>query len=112
MTTLRQIEANRKNALKSCGPTSQLGKDVSKRNALKHGLAGAGIVLPEDEAETVRERFPDWAREDRPKTEAQRWLVEVMVINSVRLDRCMDHESEERATQTIRAGLCWDEDHK
>ena len=53
MASLRQIRANQLNALKSTGPTTAEGKAVARRNALKHGLAGTGIVLPEDEAEAV-----------------------------------------------------------
>jgi hypothetical protein len=35
MSTLRQIEANRRNAQKSTGPTSVIGKAVSSMNNLK-----------------------------------------------------------------------------
>ncbi|MCC6679452.1 MAG: hypothetical protein IT445_00970 [Phycisphaeraceae bacterium] len=41
------IERNRKNALRSTGPTSPEGKVATRRNALKHGLCGnpaAGVV--------------------------------------------------------------------
>lgn len=39
MASERQIEANRKNAKQSTGPQTAAGKQRSKRNALKHGLA-------------------------------------------------------------------------
>ena len=38
MTSAAKIEANRRNALKSTGPRSRLGKIRSARNAEKHGL--------------------------------------------------------------------------
>ena len=38
MTTLRQIEANRRNAQKSTGPRSEDGLAKSSRNAQRHGL--------------------------------------------------------------------------
>ena len=38
MTSLRQIEANRHNALKSTGPKTEYGKQRSRRNALRHGF--------------------------------------------------------------------------
>src|SRR5260370_34196699 len=38
---LRQIEANRLNALKSTGPKTEDGKQRSRRNALRHGFLSA-----------------------------------------------------------------------
>ena len=37
-TNQRRREANRRNALKSTGPRTTLGKQRSSRNALKHGF--------------------------------------------------------------------------
>jgi len=52
MTSQKQIEANRRNALKSTGAKSAKGKSRSRSNALKHGLLAKDIVLPsEDEQE-------------------------------------------------------------
>jgi hypothetical protein len=39
MASNRQIAANRSNAQKSTGPRSKAGKEASRRNALRHGLA-------------------------------------------------------------------------
>ena len=39
MTSLRKMEANRRNAARSTGPRSVLGKARTRFNALKHGLA-------------------------------------------------------------------------
>ena len=39
MASSRQIAANRRNARKSTGPKSVLGRSRSSRNALRHGLA-------------------------------------------------------------------------
>jgi hypothetical protein len=44
MSSLRQIEANRRNALKSTGPTTDAGKRRSRRNALRHGLTAEAVI--------------------------------------------------------------------
>jgi hypothetical protein len=52
MTSLKQIEANRRNALKSTGPRSQDGKQRASQNAVRHGLTAETVVeLLEDPEE-------------------------------------------------------------
>jgi len=44
MTSYRQIEANRRNALKSTGPKTEAGKQASRCNALRHGLTAETVI--------------------------------------------------------------------
>jgi len=44
MTSSRQIEANRRNALKSSGPKTEAGKQASRRNAVRHGLTAETVI--------------------------------------------------------------------
>jgi hypothetical protein len=44
-TSMRKIEANRRNAQRSTGPRTAKGKNVVKRNALKHGLLSKEVVI-------------------------------------------------------------------
>lgn len=44
MTSFRQIEANRQNALRSTGPNTEDGKRRSRKNALRHGLSAETVV--------------------------------------------------------------------
>jgi hypothetical protein len=44
MTSLRQIDANRRNAQLSTGPVSEEGKRKSRRNAVRHGLTAETVI--------------------------------------------------------------------
>ena len=110
MASLRQIQANRRNARKSTGPTSVEGKDRCRRNALRHGLAGAGDVTPEGETAAVVERAALWGEWLRPSGEPQTWLVRKVALHSLQMDRCVAHEEAVRALEAERAGLHWEED--
>jgi hypothetical protein len=44
VTSLRQLDANRRNALKSTGPKSELGKQHSRCNAMRHGLTAETVI--------------------------------------------------------------------
>jgi hypothetical protein len=45
MTSLRQLEANRRNALKSTGPRTENGKLNSRQNAVRHGLTAETVIV-------------------------------------------------------------------
>src|SRR5450759_1572698 len=51
MSSLNQIEANRRNALNSTGPTTPEGKERSRRNAVRHGLTAETVIAALEDAE-------------------------------------------------------------
>lgn len=51
MSSFRQIEANRGNALKGTGPKTEAGKRRSRRNALRHGLTAETVVVALEDIE-------------------------------------------------------------
>jgi hypothetical protein len=51
MATEAQIAANRRNAQLSSGPKTQAGKNVSRMNALRHGLTQQIEVMTPEEKE-------------------------------------------------------------
>jgi hypothetical protein len=54
MTSYRQIEANRRNALKSTGPKTDAGKQVSRCNAVRHGLTAETVLSALEDAEDYK----------------------------------------------------------
>src|SRR5215813_7337161 len=54
MTSYRQIDANRRNALKSTGPKTEAGKQASRRNAVRHGLTAETVISALEDAEDYK----------------------------------------------------------
>ena len=87
MATLKQIEANRLNALKSTGPRSVEGKSNVRFNALKHGIfAEAPILVGEDAAafDSLRDSYLD---RFEPATPEEETLVSSIVGHAWSLGR-------------------------
>ncbi len=88
-----QIRANRENAARSTGPKTDEGKERSRANALKHGLAGAGVVLAEADAAEVDRKAAAYARELNASDEIGRDLARQAALNMVRMDRAADQQT-------------------
>ena len=54
MTSIKQIEANRRNALNSTGPVSERGKSRSRCNAIRHGLTAETVIGTLEDAHDYR----------------------------------------------------------
>lgn len=93
MATESQIRANQQNAQRSTGPKTEQGKEHSRTNALKHGLTGAGIVLPLADAVEVERRAVAFARELDARGEVENALSRRAALNSVRMERGADQQT-------------------
>ena len=51
MSSFRQIAANRSNASKSTGPTTEEGKQRCRCNALRHGLTAETVIATLEDAD-------------------------------------------------------------
>ena len=79
MASQAQIEANRRNAQKSTGPTSVTGKAVSSMNALKTGIHAKSLVLPSEKLADLEQLIDDYYRRHQPDSpEARLYLDEVI----------------------------------
>src|SRR5258707_9808667 len=104
-----RIAASRANGLKSRGPTTAEGKAISRRNALKHGMAGEGVVLPEGDAAEVARRSAAMLEEMRPSGEMGRYLVNRLARLTVRVERCSSQELAAIAYRADHAQAAFDE---
>lgn len=87
MTSEKQIEANRRNALKSTGPQTPEGKAKVAQNAVKHGLLAEHILI-RDESQEDFDAFRDAMIEHlAPDGPVEILLVERVVSAAWRLRR-------------------------
>jgi len=54
MTSVKQFEANRRNSLKSTGPKTEVGKQASRCNAIRHGLTAETVIGALEDAEDYK----------------------------------------------------------
>jgi hypothetical protein len=94
MASQAQIAANRRNALKSTGPTSARGKTAVTRNALRHGLTAERVVCF-DETEADFAAFAEGVRAAlEPADPIEEQLVERIALGAWRLRRAYRVEAE------------------
>jgi hypothetical protein len=88
MATAKQIAANRRNAQRSTGPRTATGKNISSRNALRHGLSlpqeiDATALAAIDELATEIASYVEHNHKLRV-TEAAAAVLEVVRVQKVR----------------------------
>jgi len=87
VTSDKQTQANRRNALKSTGPTTPEGKAAASQNALTHGLLSRQALLPGEDEATLAELSGRLRDELRPVGELEGLLVERVIAAAWRLRR-------------------------
>jgi hypothetical protein len=71
MASLKQIEANRRNALKSTGPRTPRGKAAVRMNALRHGLRARSLVIPGENPADYHQLCADLEAEWQPQSRTE-----------------------------------------
>src|SRR5437868_5032541 len=87
MATLKQIEANRLNALKSTGPKTPEGKAAVRLNSLRHGLRARSVILPGEKREEFQLLCDDLEAEWQPQTRTEQFYIEQMAVSQWKLRR-------------------------
>ena len=99
MTTEKQIEANRQNALVSTGPRTLEGKAITGRNAVKHGIFARELVISGGDGQESREEydvlFQQLVEDLNPEGQMEILLVEKIAVNYWRLKRLVRYETGE-----------------
>ena len=79
MASDKQIAANRRNSLKSTGPTSEAGKAASSMNALKTGMCAKSDIIPGEKAADLQQLIEEYYAAYHPSTPAARGLIDDLI---------------------------------
>jgi hypothetical protein len=79
MATLKQLEANRRNARNSTGPRTETGRAASNANALKSGIYSTREVLPDEDPAELEALSREYHDHFQPATPDERDLVDDLV---------------------------------
>jgi hypothetical protein len=93
-----KLNANRQNAQFSTGPRTDEGKQKSSLNALRHGLAGDVVLMPEEDMQIFQVFCHDFHQEWQPVGQTEKQLVQTLANNQWRIHRA---HSRERAVYAI-----------
>jgi hypothetical protein len=94
MTSFRQIEANRRNALRSTGPRTDEGKQQSRQNALRHGLTAETVIDGLEDSEDYRAFEAAVIADYEARTAVERELVLRLASLLWRLRRIISIETD------------------
>ena len=87
MISEKQLDANRRNAQASSGPTTEEGKRRSSQNALRHGLTGQVTAMTEEDR-TAHDKFCAAMLKDlAPDGAVETQLAQRVATDSWRLNR-------------------------
>jgi hypothetical protein len=97
MTTEKQIEANKQNALISTGPATSEGKAIVAQNAVKHGIFAKDLIITtgdgKEDAQEYRELLDGLIVSLNPVGQMECLLVEKISVDYWRLRRVLRFES-------------------
>src|SRR5450432_3689521 len=102
MSTLSQIEANRRNAAKSTGPRSVEGKASSRMNALQTGIHAESTIIIGEDSDDLTQLAQAFYQDHQPETAMECALLDNIIRDTWLLTRfsridaeIIDHEIED-----------------
>jgi hypothetical protein len=93
MTTIKQIEANQKNAQKSTGPVSIQGRAVVAQNAVKHGILSSQVLINQEEREVYEDFRESILQNLFPRGNLESFLADRVISTAWRLRRIVHVET-------------------
>ena len=97
MTTKKQTEANKQNALVSTGPVSPEGKALVSQNAVKHGIFAKDLIITtgdgKEDAQEYKEFLDGLILSLNPSGQMECLLVEKIAVDYWRLRRVLRFET-------------------
>jgi len=100
LVSMKQREANRRNARRSTGPKTVEGKNAIRWNALKHGLLANAVVLPQEDRAEYERLWAGLAESLQPVGMLEALLVEEIACTYWRRRRAVRAEA-----ATIEIGM-------
>src|SRR5579863_10003670 len=93
MISDKQLAANRQNALLSCGPKTEAGRNISRMNAFRHGLTAQIEVTTPDEKEAKDKFFGEFISSLAPEGVVESQFAHSIADAHWRLNRASSIEN-------------------
>ena len=87
MLSEKQLEANRANAHKSTGPTTEAGKRKSSMNGFKHGLTGLAVVMTQEDRSAMEAFTGPYILDLAPQGAVEQQLAQTIAQDNFRINR-------------------------
>src|SRR3954469_23938669 len=87
MASLKQINANRANSLKSTGPKTPEGKSTTKFNSLKSGIYAQAEITPQESQSELTDLKDQFFDQFQPATPEEVSLLDTIIRNEWLLRR-------------------------
>jgi hypothetical protein len=83
---------NRENSLKSTGPRTEAGKQISSLNALRHGLTSQVVIMPNEYLEAYHRFTESFHNDHKPSGALETQIVQSIADDYWRLNRAKNME--------------------